>query len=100
MNSNNKNVLEEMDRSNKERINFLSEKIKRIKDVTITIHDHLEKEKEGEMKNIKNSFLVNNPLLNQVIEKIGNIGTNTNFFLYLMMFGFGFLVLFILYLIK
>lgn len=100
MNRNDNGVIEQMDRNNKERIQFLSEKIQRIKDVTITIHDHLESEKNGELKNIQKSFLENNPLLNSVIKKIGDIGSNSSIFLYLTMFGMAFFILFILYLIK
>lgn len=100
MNRNDNAVLDDMDRNNQERIQCLSEKIRRIKDVTITIHDHLESEKNGELKNIKKSFLANNPLLNSVIEKIGGIGSNSNIYLYLTMFGMAFFILFILYLIK
>ena len=59
-------VLEQVERENKERVELLYRKAKQIKEMTITIKDHLEAESRNELSQMDRTFLESNPMIGRL----------------------------------
>lgn len=100
MNTKGSVVNRDLERNNKERLDLLHEKAQQIKEITITMNEHLEKESKNELSNMQSNFLTANPLVSRLIEKIGEISNNTHLGLYLMLFAFSIAFFALLYFLK
>lgn len=59
-------VFSEMDKANKERIDLLNRKTRQIKEIALTIRDHLENESNNDLKQMSNSFAESNPMIGKL----------------------------------
>ena len=63
MDRNTNKLTEEMERNQAEREEFLGERVKAIRELTIEMNEYLQKEDKNELQETRRLFSQNNPLL-------------------------------------
>lgn len=62
-------IFSDVDKANKERIELLNRKTKQIKEIALTIRDHLEHESKNDLSQMSSSFSENNPMIGKLMSR-------------------------------
>ncbi len=100
MDRNNDNLQDELERNQMEREEFLGERVKAIRELTIEMNEYLKREDGNELRETNRLFSQNNPLLDRVINSISRIDVSAGGCIYLLLALVCMAVLLILYFLK